>query len=201
MTIKAIKGFDSDFKCRGFQFEAGRTYTHEGYVRACESGFHAIPDDLHPLTVFQFYPPAGSRFALVEVSGATDREENKIAAEILSVGREVGLRDLTLAAVEFVTSRAKHEGPVAVNDSGLATASGTRGAATASGEMSSAHATAEGGRVMAEVDGCSLFAREVVWRDSKYELVGVACGISGRDGIKPGVWYHCTCGKLTEAAA
>jgi hypothetical protein len=123
-VIHGIKGFDKDMKCRGIQFEIGQTYTHEGDVVACRSGYHAVPNDLHPLTVFEFYAPAGNRFCRVEVSGKTDREENKIAAEILEVGEEIGLRDLTLNAVKWVMDRATPEGQVAVKNNGLATASG-----------------------------------------------------------------------------
>ncbi|MBP6737294.1 MAG: hypothetical protein KA139_07635 [Rhodobacteraceae bacterium] len=140
-VIHGIKGFDKDMKCRGIQFEIGQTYTHEGDVVACGSGYHAVPNDLHPLTVFEFYAPAGNRFCRVEVSGKTDREENKIAAEILEVGEEIGLRDLTQDAVKWVMDRATPEGPVAVNDNGLATASGTQGAATASGTQGAATAS------------------------------------------------------------
>ena len=185
--MKAIKGFDAQLKCRNFQFEVGQTYKHEGKVQACRSGFHAVPDDLHPLTVFQFYPPAGSRFCVVEVDGATDRETDKIAAEILTVQREIGLHDLAAEAVKWVMDRATLEGPVAVKNNGLATASGTQGAAMATGWKGAVQGT----------DGNALFAIE---RDDRENILSVACGIVGKDGIKAGVWYRCEGGMLVEVA-
>ncbi|VDS07546.1 hypothetical protein PARHAE_00723 [Paracoccus haematequi] len=149
--IKAIKGFDHDLQCRGFQFAVGETYKHEGTVEACVGGFHAIPEDVHPLAVFSFYPPAGSRFCVVEVNGKTDRESDKIAAEILTVQREIGLGELAQEAVDWVMARASLEGPVAVKDNGLATASGDQGAATASGYQGAA--TASGYRGAATASG------------------------------------------------
>ena len=139
--MKAIKGFDANLQCRGFQFKIGETYRHEGDVKACSGGFHAIPEDAHPLSVFNYYAPAGSRFCIVEVDGAMDREGDKVASEILTVGKEIGLRELTLEAVEWVTSRAKHEGQTASGYQGAATASGDHGAATASGYQGAATAS------------------------------------------------------------
>jgi len=193
---RAIKGFDANLQCRGFQFEVGKTYTHTGEVKACASGFHAVPDDLHPLTVFEFYPPAGSRFCVVEVDGASDREINKIAAEILTVQKEIGLHDLAAEAVKWVIDRATLEGPVATKDNGLATASGDQGAATASGDQGAALTTGYGGKVKGNT-GNALFAIErAAWNG---QIVSVACGIVGQDGLEPDTWYRCEGGKLVQA--
>ena len=147
----AIKGFDANMQCRGFQFEAGKTYNHTGSVVACHSGFHVVTG--HPLAVFGYYPPAGSRFCRVEVGGATHTDDNvKVAAEILKVGQELSLRDLTLEAVKWVIDRATLEGPIAVKANGLATASGTRGAATASGDRGAATASGYQGAATASGD-------------------------------------------------
>ena len=184
---KAIKGFDSKLQCRGFQFEIGETYTHEGAVKACESGFHAIPEDQHPFAVFSYYPPASSRFCFVDLGGKTDSKEDKIAAEILTVGKEIGLTELTLEAVKWVTDRAKPEGESATGDLGVASATGTRGAAMSSGL---------GGRVMG-ADGNALFAVERATWDGP--IISVAAGIVGQDGIKADTWYRCEGGKLVNA--
>src|SRR3990167_583731 len=138
MKITAIKGFDANLQCRGFQFEVGKTYIHEGKVEACKSGFHAVGG--HPLSVFNYYAPAGSRFCVVEIDGVQSRdgEGDKVAAEILTVTREIGLHDLATEAVKWVMDRATLEGQVAVKDNGLATASGDHGAATASGDHGAA---------------------------------------------------------------
>ena len=188
--IRAIKGFDANLQCRGFQFEVGKTYHADGEIILCGNGFHAIPEDQHPLSVFGYYPPARSRFCVVEVAGKTMREGDKIAAETLTVTQEIGLSDLVAEAVKWVMDRSRQEG---------LTASGDQGAATASGESSCAMATGPYGLVRGEIDGVDLFARELVWDGEKYTRKSIACGTTGVGGIKAGVWYRCKGGKLVEA--
>ena len=204
--MRAIKGFDANLQCRGFQFQIGETYRHEGKVEACSGGFHAIPEDAHPLSVFSYYAPAGSRFCIVEVDGAMDREGDKVASEFLTVGKEIGLRELTLEAVEWVTSRAKHEGPTASGDQGAATASGDQGAATASGDQGAATASGKHSNAHADgylgmvrgIDGTGLYAVERETWDGP--IISNACGIVGREGIKADTWYRCKGGALMEVA-
>ena len=212
-VITSIKGFDSDLSCRGFKFEIGKTYEVPGTIKACSNGFHACPTDEHPLSVFEFYSPAGARFAEVTQTGATHREETKLASASITIGVELSLGDLAARAVKWVFDRANwKDGPVATGDnegvtasgdsgaatasgySGAATASGDSGAATASGNSGAATATGYAGRVKG-AEGCALFAVE---RDEKWNIVSVACGIVGRDGIKSDTWYSAKDEKLVE---
>ena len=86
-VLTTFKGFDKDFKCRDFAFKVGETYEHAGNVEACDSGFHACE---HPLSVLCFYSLAnGSRFALVEQSGAISRKENKLASQRIKIKEEI----------------------------------------------------------------------------------------------------------------
>ena len=157
--IIAYKGFDRDFRCRGFQYAIGSTYDHDGDVIACSSGFHASE---HPLDVFGYYPPATSRFAIVVMSGQTDSEEGggtKIAAAKITVEIELSLHDMIESAVKHVFDGAKwlkksavtkdERAASAKGDMGAASAKGNRGAALAKGDMGAASATGSMGAALA----------------------------------------------------
>jgi hypothetical protein len=151
--IVAIKGFDKNLKCRGFQYAIGETFTHKGEASACNSGFHAIEG--YPLEVFGYYPPATSRYCIVEQSGQLSRhsEDSKVASTALKVGAELSLAGLIKLAIEYTTSRCKPIDPespaYSEQENGAATASGTRGAATASGDQGAATASGDQGAATA----------------------------------------------------
>ena len=154
-TITAYKGFESDWKCRGFQYEVGKTYEHQGEVKACKSGFHACE---HPLDVFDHYPPAGSKFALVELSGDTDREasDSKIASQTIHIKAEIDIAYIVKAAIDFTKSKCLPIDPSspasATGDRGAASATGERGAASATGGYGAASATGYKGAASATGD-------------------------------------------------
>ncbi len=152
-VITGIKGFDSDWTCRGFKFEHGATYEEAAPIVACKNGFHAIPDEQHPLSVFSYYPPAGSRYAEVTQSGAIDKEIDKIASAKITIGVEISLGELTKRAIKWVFDRAKNvEGRSATGYRGAAQASGDRGAAQASGDRGAAQASGDQGAAQASGD-------------------------------------------------
>ena len=212
VEIISYKGFDKNFRCRGYQFEVGKTYTHDGPVVACESGFHSCE---HPLDVFAYYSPAaGSRFAMVKASGEISRhgEDTKIASASMTIEAEIGIHELVARAVDWVMVRCTKEGEVAIGfrgaasatgysgaasatgdsgaasatgDSGAASATGFRGAASATGKSSVACALGRFGRTMA-AEGCAIF---LVYRDTDMNIVHARASKVGENGIKSGIWY------------
>ena len=105
-TVVAFKGFDAEFKCRGYQFEVGKTYEHDGKVIACESGFHSCEN---PLDVLSYYSLCDSKFAVVEVSGELSRHDgdSKIASARLHIKAELSLPEFVKAAVAYVIAACK----------------------------------------------------------------------------------------------
>ena len=134
--IAAYKGFDQDLKCRGFQFEIGKTYKHKGKVSVCNSGFHACEN---PLAVFEHYPPT-SRFAIVKCAGKISKgiNDKKIACGELTVEAEIRLPELISEAVEWINSRVDLENKKISNtgDGSVASNTGCQSVASNTGYQS-----------------------------------------------------------------
>ena len=143
-SIIAYKGFNTDLTCRDFQFKIGETYTHEGKVEACASGFHACEN---PLDVFNYYNPT-SRFAIVECSGEISKEsdgDSKIACGSIHIKAEIGLPTLISKAVDLILSKIKWDTAKELNtgNRSAATNTGNRSAATNTGDYSAATNTGD----------------------------------------------------------
>ena len=196
-VVVAYKGFDSDWTCRGFQYEVGKTFEHDGDVAACESGFHACE---YPLHVLRYYKPSQSVFAVVEQSGKLSRheEDSKIASSKLTVTAQIDLAGLIKAAIKYTmdrctpadcgVSKEANTSVVAQEKNESATASGEKSAAMASGR----NCKAKG------VNGAALF---IVYRDAELNVLHAKALIVGRDGIKADTFYLLNeLGEAVEAA-
>ncbi len=138
-VVTAYKGFNQSLQCRGFQFEVGKTYEHDGEVKACASGFHSCE---YPLDVFNYYHPAGSRFAVVKASGQISRHDadSKVASATLTVEAEIGLPVLVARAVDWVMGKLDKsiEQTLVTGNRSAATNTGNQSAATNTGYQSAA---------------------------------------------------------------
>ena len=142
--IHGFKGYNKDLQCRGFQYEIGKTYEHEGKAVTCESGFHFCE---YPLDVFGYYPPADSRYTEVVGEGCADnsgQDDTKVCASKLTIGAEIGIPGIVKASIKYIKSHIeagkeeKQEG-----DRSAATNTGAWSAATNTGAWSAATNTGD----------------------------------------------------------
>ena len=122
----AYKGFNADFTCRGFRFEVGETYTVAGEIVACRNGFHACEN---PFDVWSYYPVVAddgsmARYAEVEMSGATAKDGDKIAAAEITINAELRLPEFVKRAVAAIVSATKGKGDNHSGDSARIGSSG-----------------------------------------------------------------------------
>jgi len=150
------KGMDENFKCRGFQFEVGKTYKHDGEVEVCSSGFHSCSN---PWDVLNYYDVT-SRFALVEVVGetATHSGDTKIASSEITIKKELKLPEFIDYCISFIKNSGMPHASIALeNDSNLA-ASGYDSNLAASGYGSKLAASGSGSKLAASGYGSKLAA-------------------------------------------
>ena len=142
--IRGFKGFDKDLKCRGFQYEIGKDYEHEGEVKCCERGFHFCEN---PFDVFRYYSPCDSRYCEVECDGNADKanDDSKVATSHIHISSEIGLNGLIKAGVKFILYKVNYKDTKSTNtgDYSAATNTGCQSAATNTGDYSAATNTGD----------------------------------------------------------
>ncbi len=212
-TISAFKGFDKNIQCRGFQFEVGKTYTATGKIKTCHNGFHACENPWDVLGYYAFNE--GNRFAKVTLSGATDREADKIAAETITVEQELTFGEMVGALVAYQVAETKGKGDdpsgyyAQIGSSGNGARIGSSGNYAQIGSSGNyAQITLDGSDAVTAVAGRGTWVRasKPAWvslasygRDGKCE--GFATGQLGADGLKLDTWYRADGCKLVECEA
>lgn len=196
--IIGYKGFDKDFKCRDFQYEKGKQYTHKGNIKLCDSGFHFCE---YPLDIFGYYAPASSRFAKVEADGVTDETsgDSKRVAKKLKITTELKLDSLVKASVKFILDKVDFANAKESNtsDRSAATNTGDQSAATVEGKDSVAIVTGYNSSASGK-KGCWLVLTERLGDKDDYNIKEVrAVKVDGRK-IKANKFYKLVNGEVVE---
>ena len=141
-SIRGFKGFDKDLKCRGFQYEVGKTYDLKGKVECCEKGFHFCEN---PLEVFDYYTPNNSRFCQVEGGGSVDTSkiDSKVATSHIHISEEIGLNGLIDEGVKYILNKVElnHKKDQTTREKSVASTTRDQSAAICTGSYSSATST------------------------------------------------------------
>ena len=136
--MKLYKGFDKNMKCRNYQYEEGKTYTHPGTQNLCDEGFHTCEV---PLDCLKYYAPAdGSIYREVEMEGVIDEYgyNSKRVGKVIKIGAKLSIRSLVLLSIHII--KQKTEGSPAATSKYKSTAatSGEYSTAATSGYKSTA---------------------------------------------------------------
>ena len=99
MDMKGFKGFDKDLKCRGFQYEVGKSYEEEE-AKICNKGFHFCEN---PHDVFNYYYPGeGNKFCEIEadnVSEERSEDDSKRVSKKIKIKAEISVFHICKIAV------------------------------------------------------------------------------------------------------
>lgn len=209
--MKAYKGFNRDMTCRGFQFEEGKTYEHQGDVKLCESGFHACED---PLDCLRYYDPCESVYHEVEIDGVSDerKEDTKVVGGKIRIGERMAFKSIVKASIEFAFASCKNveNGDYASGDRSSQAASGDWSTQAASGYGSSQVASGHGSSQETTRKNCVMMSAGdagkakgkigswIVLTEWEKGVPNVVARRIDGEEIKEDVWYTLRNGKFVE---
>ena len=90
--MKGYKVFDSDWKCRGFQYAVGETFEEDVTPSCCNRGMHFCTNLADCFSCYHFNPE--NKVAEVIALGDTDADGNKTCTNKLQIIREVSWEEV-----------------------------------------------------------------------------------------------------------
>ena len=206
--IIAYKGFDKNLCCRGFQYEIGKEYVHEGKIECCESGFHACTN---PFDVLDYYEADGkNRYCEVEQSGSikTGNGDSKQASSKIKIKAEIGMAGLFKAGVEGIKEKTNPVPIIAETKDKNDNPSGDYAQIGSSGDYAKIESTGEysviccaGNNSMAKAKkGSWITLSEWKYSKEKKRNIPVCVKTEYVDGerIKEDTWYRLVDGEFQE---
>ena len=183
--MKVYKGTDKDMKCRGMQYELGKTEKTDGAIRCGNKGFHSCEA---PFDVLRYYPMRdGNRYFVADADGKIDRtgaDDSKVASSELTIKAEVKFTDMVKAQIEFTRKKAE-VGTAGGNESNLA------------GGNESLIVARNGAKAKAGLRSVIVLT-EWEWIGDDYSPVAVKAEIVDGERIKADTWYTLKNGEFVE---
>ena len=90
--VKGYKVFNSDWTCRNYQYEVGKTYEHNGNIELCGSGFHFCQKASDCFNYYSF--DSHNKVAEVEALDLVETKNYKSVTNKLHIIREVPWSEL-----------------------------------------------------------------------------------------------------------
>ena len=181
-------------KCRGMQYEIGKTEKTDDAIRCGSKGFHSCEA---PFDVLKYYPMRdGNRFFVAEADGKIDRTnagDSKIASSELTLKAEVKIADLIKAQIEFTRKKA---------ESGTAGGNWSNLAGGNESNLAGGNSSLILGRNGAKAKGglqSVIVLTEWEWMGGEYIPKVVKAEIVDGERIKADVWYTLKDGEFVEA--
>jgi hypothetical protein len=92
MVIKGFKVFNPDWTCRGFQYEVGKTFVHNGNIEMCGKGFHFCQKASDCFNYYIFN--SNNKIAEVEAIGLVETNGDKSVTDKIVIVREIPWQEL-----------------------------------------------------------------------------------------------------------
>ncbi len=90
--MKGYKIFDENMKCRGYQYEVGKTYKHDGKIELCQSGFHFCRKPKYLFNYYAFNPK--NRVCEIRAAGRIIHGEDKSVCSQIKIVRELSWNEV-----------------------------------------------------------------------------------------------------------
>ena len=91
-NIKGFKVFKSDWTCRSYQYEVGKTFKHNGNIELCGSGFHFCQKASDCFNYYGF--DSNNKVAEVLATGLVESGDDKSVTDELIIVREIPWTEL-----------------------------------------------------------------------------------------------------------
>ena len=92
MSIKGYKVFNPDWTCRGFQYEVGKTFKHEGNIEMYGAGFHFCRKLADCFNYYEFN--SNNKVAEVEAIGNVETRDDKSVTDEIVICKELSWHEV-----------------------------------------------------------------------------------------------------------